>query len=323
MDYRGSEVSVESFSRVMTGRHKTGTVSNKKLHTTSSSDLLVYMTGHGGDEFLKFQDDEEIASDDLRDIFKEMMAKGRYGRILFIVDTCQAATLAATFNHKDTPNVLFVGSSRKGENSYAHHSDAYLGVAVVDRFTRAVLNFFHTKYNRGSTVDDLLRNVDNPRMLRAHIAVTSTFDEEGNRGGRDMLLKDFFSSELPVSMIKASKLPLEINRGDYSTINEDGGVENGLDSPVGVSDNSAVLESYQNEITNLRTLELNEELAARKASGVYHFHTPHKEERERGGGNYFDFIKGAGATWIIATAAWGAAYWEIYVLPKDRGRRGL
>ncbi|GMH72615.1 hypothetical protein TrRE_jg3011 [Triparma retinervis] len=95
VDYRGSEVSVESFSRVLTGRHKPGTVPNKKLHTTEDSDLLVYMTGHGGDEFLKFQDDEEIATDDLRDIFKEMRAKGRYGRILFIVDTCQAATLAS------------------------------------------------------------------------------------------------------------------------------------------------------------------------------------------------------------------------------------
>jgi glycosylphosphatidylinositol transamidase (GPIT) subunit GPI8 len=35
------------------------------------------MTGHGGDEFLKFQDVEEVSSHDLADAFKQMDEKRR------------------------------------------------------------------------------------------------------------------------------------------------------------------------------------------------------------------------------------------------------
>lgn len=40
----------------------------------------------------------------------------RYHEILFIADTCQAATL---HTHFYSPNILAIGSSMKGENSYS------------------------------------------------------------------------------------------------------------------------------------------------------------------------------------------------------------
>jgi glycosylphosphatidylinositol transamidase (GPIT) subunit GPI8 len=45
--------------------------------TDERSNILVYMTGHGGDEFLKFQDAEEISAFDLADAFQTMWAKKR------------------------------------------------------------------------------------------------------------------------------------------------------------------------------------------------------------------------------------------------------
>jgi phosphatidylinositol glycan class K len=74
------------------------------------------MTGHGGDEFLKFQDVEEITSHDLADSFEQMYEKRRYNEILFMVDTCQANTLYKQFY---SPNILAIGSSRYAENSYS------------------------------------------------------------------------------------------------------------------------------------------------------------------------------------------------------------
>ena len=56
--------------------------------------MLFYLTGHGGDEFLKFQDQREILSRDVADALSHMHAVGRYNEVLFIVDTCQAETLA-------------------------------------------------------------------------------------------------------------------------------------------------------------------------------------------------------------------------------------
>jgi len=51
------------------------------------------MTGHGGDEFLKFQDSEELQSHDIADALKQMKEKHRFKELLIMVDTCQAATL--------------------------------------------------------------------------------------------------------------------------------------------------------------------------------------------------------------------------------------
>lgn len=54
--------------------------------------MLVYLTGHGGAEFLKFQDQFEITSQDIADALGQMREKRRYRELLFMVDTCQART---------------------------------------------------------------------------------------------------------------------------------------------------------------------------------------------------------------------------------------
>ena len=136
VDYKGYEVTVESFTRVLTGRHPEGTPPSKRLQTTERSNVLIYMTGHGGDEFIKFQDAEEISSRDLADSFAQMWQKRRYNEIFFLSDTCQAGTLA---NHVYSPHILAVGSAAKGENSYSYGHSSVLGVSLVDRFTYKVL----------------------------------------------------------------------------------------------------------------------------------------------------------------------------------------
>ena len=50
---------------------------SKRLLSDDRSNILVYMTGHGGDGFLKFQDSEEISSIELADAFEQMWQKQR------------------------------------------------------------------------------------------------------------------------------------------------------------------------------------------------------------------------------------------------------
>ena len=59
VDYRGSEVTVENLLRVLTGRHAPGEPRGRRLLTSEGANVLLYMTGHGGDQFLKFQDQFE------------------------------------------------------------------------------------------------------------------------------------------------------------------------------------------------------------------------------------------------------------------------
>lgn len=77
VDYRGYEVTVENFVRLLTGRTQNGTARSKKLLTDAGSNVLIYLTGHGGDGFLKFQDSEEITNQELADAVEQMWEKKR------------------------------------------------------------------------------------------------------------------------------------------------------------------------------------------------------------------------------------------------------
>lgn len=93
VDYRGYEVTVESFLRLLTGmslrpsqmgntdpglgRHESHVPASKRLLTDSSSNVFIYMTGHGGNEFLKFQDNEEVSAFDIADAVEQMWEKRR------------------------------------------------------------------------------------------------------------------------------------------------------------------------------------------------------------------------------------------------------
>jgi GPI-anchor transamidase subunit K len=50
---------------------------SKQPLTDERSNIFVYMTGHGGNEFLNFQDNEEISAFDLADAFEHMYQKKR------------------------------------------------------------------------------------------------------------------------------------------------------------------------------------------------------------------------------------------------------
>lgn len=55
VDYRNDEVTLDSILRVLTDRHPPGTARSRRLLSDENSNVLVYITGHGGDEFMKIQ----------------------------------------------------------------------------------------------------------------------------------------------------------------------------------------------------------------------------------------------------------------------------
>ena len=57
---------------------------SRRLNTNEKSNVLFYLTGHGGENFLKFQDDEEINAFELADAFEQMKQKKRYNELMFI-----------------------------------------------------------------------------------------------------------------------------------------------------------------------------------------------------------------------------------------------
>ncbi|KAH9042664.1 peptidase C13 family-domain-containing protein [Lactarius pseudohatsudake] len=186
VDYRGYEVTVENFIRLLTGRVEPSVPRSKRLLTDDRSNIFVYMTGHGGDEFLKFQDSEEISAFDIADAFEQMWQKKRYNEIFFMIDTCQANTMYSKFY---SPNILATGSSQIGENSYSYENDEDVGVSVIDSYTHFVLEYLEGINKTGTTsMKDLFDNYD-PVAIRSHPGVRSDLF---HRPLEQTLITDFF-----------------------------------------------------------------------------------------------------------------------------------
>mmetsp|Transcript_21413 Transcript_21413/g.41992 ORF Transcript_21413/g.41992 Transcript_21413/m.41992 type:complete len:360 (+) Transcript_21413:171-1250(+) len=190
VDYRGEEVTVENFLRILLGRHLPGTPASKRLDTNEGSNIFIYLSGHGGDEFIKFQDSEEMSSQDIAGVFDQMKIKNRFNEIFFAVDTCQAATL---YKHFQTDGVIAMGSSRRNENSYSHHNDGDLGTPVIDRFTYHMLEFMDRQGSKAN-FGDLLRYLTPQKLMSTAAMDTSHF----SRPVSSVRLTDFLGSVLQV-----------------------------------------------------------------------------------------------------------------------------
>ncbi|MCJ1246668.1 glycosylphosphatidylinositol anchor biosynthesis [Trapelia coarctata] len=193
VDYRGYEVTVENFIRLLTDRLGDEVPRGKRLGSDAGSNLLIYMTGHGGKEFLKFQDAEEIGSWDLADAFEQMWEKNRYREMLFMIDTCQANTMYSRFY---SPNIIATGSSALDQSSYSHHADNDVGVAVIDRYTYYNLEFLEERVpDVGSrvTVGELFDSYDEAK-IHSQAGVRWDLFEGGEEEGRKRLVMDFFGN---------------------------------------------------------------------------------------------------------------------------------
>jgi phosphatidylinositol glycan class K len=203
VDYRGYEVTVENFIRLLTDRFGEDMPRSKRLLTDDRSNILVYMTGHGGNEFLKFQDAEEISAFDLADAFAQMYEKKRYHEMLFMIDTCQANTM---YSKIYTPNIISAGSSELDESSYSHHADNDVGVAVIDRYTYFNLDFLETQVRDQAnklTLGELFDSY-NFDSIHSHPGFRYDLFEGGEQAARSRLVMDFFGNVRNVEVDGAS-----------------------------------------------------------------------------------------------------------------------
>jgi phosphatidylinositol glycan class K len=190
--YRGADVTVANFMNVLLGTvHTMSESSSRVLHTNSSSNIMIYVTGHGGDQFFKFQDEEELMAQDIASGLDQLHLRQKYNQVLFLADTCQAFTLSDKIT---APNVYALGTSLRGENAYAHHSDRDVGLSVIERWTYQMLKAYDQKAHGASTLQDILIDTLEPTLqtLGAHLGVR---DDLGVRTFDQVLLSEFFGEK--------------------------------------------------------------------------------------------------------------------------------
>ncbi len=192
--------SSELLSLFDSGRIVPGTPTSKRLLSDENSNVLIYMTGHGGNGYLKFQDSEEISSKDIAFVIEEMHLKRRYHELLIAVDTCEASTL---FDDISSPNVLGIACSGLGENSYSTSNDDSLGVPIMDRFSLSVLHFFQRHGVASGTVSpkvtlrDLISSF-NPQYMMSTPAVKKS---KWKRKYANVPLTDFWGGNIKPTLV--------------------------------------------------------------------------------------------------------------------------
>ncbi|XP_060784925.1 GPI-anchor transamidase isoform X1 [Neoarius graeffei] len=196
VDYRGYEVTVENFLRVLTGRLPASTPRSKRLLSDDRSNILIYLTGHGGNGFLKFQDSEEISNVELADAFEQMWQKRRYNELLFIIDTCQGASMYERFY---SPNLMALASSQIGEDSLSHQPDLAIGVHLMDRYTFYLLEFLEDIHPASqANMNDLFKVCPQSQCVSTPGHRTDLF----LRHPGSVLITDFFGSVRKVEITR-------------------------------------------------------------------------------------------------------------------------
>ncbi|XP_052522042.1 GPI-anchor transamidase isoform X3 [Tympanuchus pallidicinctus] len=210
VDYRSYEVTVENFLRVLTGRIPPSTPRSKRLLSDDRSNILIYMTGHGGNGFLKFQDSEEITNVELADAFEQMWQKRRYNELLFIIDTCQGASMYERFY---SPNIIALASSQVGEDSLSHQPDLGIGVHLMDRYTFYMLEFLEEVHPASQTnMNDLFQVCPKSLCVSTPGHRTDLFQ----RDPQNVLITDFFGSVRKVE-ITTETIALDRNLAGFES----------------------------------------------------------------------------------------------------------
>lgn len=84
---------MDDLVNLLTGRSlhssiKSSSPLNNPLRSNEHSNVLLYLSGHGGDGFFKAHDAQELSAEHLALALDEMRRRGRYRNFLVVADTC-------------------------------------------------------------------------------------------------------------------------------------------------------------------------------------------------------------------------------------------
>lgn len=193
IDYKETDIFNFRFLDILRGRYSSSLLKTniRKLNTNRKSRLLIYITAHGGDTFIKFRGKYVVLSDDLNRALIEMNSKGRYKEILFILDTCEGFTLFNSVNSHLAPNIFFISSSVFNEKALSISYDNEQMTPLADRFSYLLYNIIENVYsNRNFDLDirKIIEKIQNDANMKTTVGVLNGIK-------RKVLFKDYFGSK--------------------------------------------------------------------------------------------------------------------------------
>ncbi|ADM12234.1 glycosylphosphatidylinositol transamidase subunit Gpi8 [Encephalitozoon intestinalis ATCC 50506] len=143
-----------------------------------SSNVFIYLNGHGNETFLKFGNIHFMTKDDL--MARILKLAERVNKILLVLDTCQAEAL---IDREILPsNVFIVATSKTGQPAISSFSSSLICANVSDNFPY----FFFKRFGKG--IDRKIRLPDLfSEIAKEPLGSELVFDEE-----KDFRFEDFF-----------------------------------------------------------------------------------------------------------------------------------
>ena len=131
----------------------------RQLNSNKDSKIIVLITSHGGENFIKVRNFLVVLSDELNRTLNEMYIKGKYKELVFVVDTCEGYSL---YDHVKVPNIYFISSSALGQKASSYSYDENLMGPTVDKFHFLLYNSLkniHEKRLYNTTLDKLFGDI--------------------------------------------------------------------------------------------------------------------------------------------------------------------
>ncbi|ELQ76230.1 Gpi-anchor transamidase [Trachipleistophora hominis] len=123
--FRGRSFTPLSFYNAVMGNNK------KLIDMDETSNILIYMCGHGNRDFLKVHNKHFITSTELTNALCVLSRRG-INKAFVIIDTCKAATL---INREKLPeNIVVLFTSKEDQDSISSFSSNITGQMTIDNF---------------------------------------------------------------------------------------------------------------------------------------------------------------------------------------------
>ena len=214
----------------------------RQLNSDKNSKIIVIITSHGGENFIKVRNFLVVLTDELNRTLNEMYIKGKYKELLFVLDTCEGYTL---YNHVNVPNIYFISSSTLGQKSSSYSYDENLMGPTVDKFHFLMYNMLtdiHKNRLYNTTVDQFFGEIKSKKKF---LETDVTWD---NKIERKLYIKDFFGN----NDLKNEKVKDVSDLINMNNINEDEDMYVFFDFIHNNNNMESQKELLDNEVMNMR-----------------------------------------------------------------------
>ena len=214
----------------------------RQLNSDKNSRIVVIITSHGGENFIKVRNFLVVLTDELNRTLNEMYIKGKYKEIIFVLDTCEGYTL---YNHVNIPNIYFVSSSALGQKSQSYSYDENLMGPTVDKFHFLMYNMLtdiHKNKLYNTTVDQLFNDLKSKKKF---LETDVTWD---NKISRKLYVKEFFGN----NELKNEKVIDVSNLINMNEIDEEDDLNIFFDFITNNNNLEYKKEILDNEVMNMR-----------------------------------------------------------------------